>query len=272
MFRGRGSLLGRPVALFVVALSLAACAVARTPGEKTAEDYGATDVPTVVQRPTRTKPPGRGVPVPNSVKNRKGSFEITVTSPSGTALAGVNISYTGAEHGTMRTDAGGVATRTVKPGAYALEVENCGTEIHVTLGGGADLTVVAGQTTRGVISGIAWEPRFQPFSEVRASVPPPWRIGVPFTLKTRVGDRCREGAPATQPVTLDAWQYQTADPVKLFEAPSMRANAKGWLSARFVCHATGNGDVALRDPDVGTRYVSVLGAVTRPQDTTYCVA
>jgi len=223
-----------------------------------------------------TKPPKEGAkphrPTPNSSKNLKGTIAVTVSAPNGDLLPGVTIAFKGPERGTMKTDARGAATRDVKPGAYALDVQTCGDDVYVTLPGGADLTVVAGQTTSGGITGIAWEPRYAPTGEVAATTAPPWHIGAPFTLKARVGDRCRNSAPVKERIELQNWEYEVSDPVQLFAVPSMRTDRKGWLAARFVCNANGDGAVSLLDRRVGTRFVHVLAAVPHPDNATYCVA
>jgi hypothetical protein len=252
-------------------LTLGACAAARVPGEAIGGSYGGSDEPALKSNepstPTTTRRPS-DAPV---VVATKGSLSITIESQSGDKLAGVEIAFRGPQEGVVTTDANGVARRALEPGAYNLDVHECGDGIRVLVGGGADLTIVAGRTTRGVIDGIAWEPRYWPIAEVRAPVAPPWRIDDAFVLKTRVGDRCADSAPVSEAVTLDAWEYEVTSPVRLSRRPSMRSDAHGWLTARFVCDGNGNGDVVLKDPRAGTRYVHVLGAVQPPEGTTYCI-
>lgn len=272
MFRGRGSSVARAAVVCAFAVTLASCAVAREPGESTVDDYGSTNVPALHTKKPTKEPTAPHRPTPNSSKNLKGTITVTVSAPNGDLLAGAVIEFKGPERGTMKTDARGVATRDVKPGSYALDVLPCGDDLYVSLPGGADLTVIAGETTSGGITGNAWEPRFAPTGDVVATTAPPWSIGEPFTLKARVGDRCRDAAPVKDRIELTNWQYEVTDPVQLFAQPSMRTDRKGWLAARFVCNANGDGAVALRDPRVGTRFVHVLAAVPHPENATYCVA
>lgn len=272
---GRGSRVARVVIVAAASLALSACAVAREPGERTGGDYGSSaNPPTLQPRPTKDgagNGSGAGSGNGGAPTARFGKLAVTITSPSGKPLPGAVVAFTGPQNGTIVADASGVARRKLKPGAYVLDVQRCGIEVHVTLGAGADLTVGAGQTTSGTIEVGGWEPRYMPIIEVATPVAPPWRVGEPFTLKTRVGDRCRDDAPPKQAVTIDGWEYVTESPVRLAATPSFRTDGKGWLTARFVCEGAGDGDVAVRDPQIGTRYVPVLGAVPRPDGTTYCV-
>ena len=271
MFTGRGSVPTRAAVVCALAVLVSSCAVAHEPGDRTAEGYG-THVPALdhTKRPKESdKPYVR--PTPNSSKNLTGTITVTVSATNGDPIPGAVVAYKGPERGTMKTDARGTASRNVKPGSYALDVQNCGDNVFITLPQAADLTVVAGTTTRGDIGGNPWEPRFAPNGQVAAFAAPPWSIGIPFTLKARVGDRCYNASPVQRAVTLDGWEYELTDPVQLFKLPSMRTDAKGWLTARFVCNGNGDGEVVLRDPRVGTRYVHILSAVPHPNDGTYCV-
>lgn len=275
MSRGRG-IIARARVGMLLALLLSSCAVARTPGESLGADYGKDAPPPKLtsrvpsqapSRPTGTTPAG-APPVVSGL----GAFELTVTAPNGARLPGVVLAYKGPSTGTVTTDGSGVARAQVKPGSYAIDTRECGTAIKIVLGGGADFTVSAGGVTRGEVGGIGWEPRFQPRVEVATGTKPPWRVGSPFTLKVRVGDECYDSAPVRRSVSIDPYRYETEAPMQLSGTPSMRTDANGWLTARFVCTSPGDGDIAVSDPRIGTRYTSVLGAVAKPAESGYCIS
>jgi hypothetical protein len=276
MIRGRG-IVTKGAALLCAAL-LASCAAAKTPGESLGGSYGdGTGKPTLSSK--KPKPNGggknqgssQGLPASNNAPKQKGTISVTVRAPNGDPLAGVTVAFKGPQDGKIVTDQAGVAEWDVKPGAYALDTEPCGTDVHVTLGGGADLTVAPGTRTTGDVTVGGWEPRFQPIIKVQAPTPPPWRIGKAFKLRTAVGDKCFNSKPVSSSVSVEPWSYETSAPLQLAKTPSMQTDAKGWLVASFACNGVGDGDIALRDPRNGTRYVPVLGAVTRPQGSSYCV-
>lgn len=265
------SLLKNLTVVIACALALSSCAAAKQPGEQIGGSYGnESPLKTKKAKPpkdvTSTKP-AQGVP------KGKGSFSVRVTSPTGIGLSGLFIEYTGPQNGKATTNADGVATATVKPGGYSLNIAECGTTLHIpeNAGGGAALTVAAGSVTEGKITNIGWEPRYQPIGVVRASSPPPWASGSTFTLRTKVGDACNTPTKAvSRSVAVHDWEYTTSRPMKLQGKASMTSDAKGWLSATFLCDGAGDGDIAIRDPSVGTRYVSLLRVVPPPSNSTYC--
>lgn len=270
MFGGRGTVT-RAHALVLAAMLLGSCAVAREPGARVDADYGATPPRATKGAPRGSRTPPTTTSPTTSVPTTPSGFSFAVTAPNGDRLPGVILQYRGSASGRVTTNADGVAAARVKPGSYKIDTVDCGTTTRIVLGGGSDFTVVPGRITRGTIGGIGWEPRFQPRVEVAAPTPPPWRIGEPFLLKVRVGDECAGSAPVRAAVSVEPYEYETTAPMSLASTPSMRTDANGWLTARFVCTARGDGDIALSDPRIGTRYTAVLGAVPRPSESSYCV-
>lgn len=257
----------------LLALLLGACAAATEPGEVIGGvQYGGDKKQKINPRSDKKSTGGTNKTDGGSgTSGGKGSFTVVISAPNGDLLEGVTVKYSGPESGTLISNQKGEVKRTVKAGKYALRVETCSQLIHVlSRGAGANLGVSSGQRTTGEIPDLEWEPRYKPITMVKAAPTPSWNTGKPFTFKTRIGDRCVDDAPISKVVDMSAWQYEVASPIKLDGSPSMTTDAKGWLSARFVCTGPGDGDIALKDPEVGSRYVSLLFALEKQPSTNYC--
>lgn len=229
---------------------------ASKPGEQTG-DQGASYGAAITTPPHGTRPGNSGRPAP---LDATGKIQVTITTPGGTPIAGILVRYRGPSNGSFVSDARGIAAVSVRPGEYGLDVQPCGPLTKVRGEAGADLTVIAGETTRGVIGGVQWEPRYYPIEEATVSPQAPWAVGAPFRVKVRVEDGCTS-EDADRPADLSSWKFVTSGQIELVERPTMRSTAQGWLEARFRCAHSGTGDIVLRDPDDGTRFVHVMAVI-----------
>lgn len=247
----------------VLALTLALGACASQPGEFVGgngdSSYG-SELP--IKKPPSTNKPATPPKGPTGPTATHGAIAITVTSPNGSPIAGVTLIYRGASMGTLVTDAKGVARKSgVKGGSYTVDVDSCGTLVRILGGGGgADFTVVPGRTSAFPIPNIGWEPRYQPVERVQSSPSPPWKDGSTFAITVEVYDMCTNKRAAVI-ANLAPWEFVPSGAIRFAQKPVMKSTSKGSLHATFTCNGVGEGDIVLRDPRDGRRFIHVVGAL-----------
>lgn len=179
-----------------------------------------------------------GQPGQASAKPSDTAFELTIVDSHQRNPARIPVQYSGAATGRVLSDAKGHARITGPAGDYSFQVPvGCTDDILVTFGASGRGRIVEGQVTTGQLR-ADWVHRFAPGPPVFASMGPDWYIGEAVTLRVSIGDRCNDGAKASN-AAFPTYSYRPGPMLKVDGAPALKANADGYAEVRVVCTAKG---------------------------------
>ena len=191
-------------------------------------------------------------------------LRMVLTDPTGAGIAGAYVRYQGeGRKGTFLTNDRGIATGTVKPGVYKIDVPYCGRDVLINGDAGGRISVSQGITLDVPLQPVDWEWRYAPTPSVIPSRDAPWRSGRPVTLGVKILDNCTFDAAPNRTVTTHAWRFTGA-----FEGvqSQVRSDGDGFAHVTVECTGRGDGTVVLYDRRNPSDGVDLIEAISGPED------
>lgn len=203
-------------------------------------------------------------------KATTGSLEIRVLDATdGTPLKGIVVRYRGPQTARASTNAKGISRVSLKPGAYEVEVLECGDTLVVDERVKADATVVAGSVTRGQLTVSYYDRRFKPVNSIETSRPAPWTRNDRVVLGVRIEDSCNHAAIARN-IPVSEFRWRATPTLKVIDTPE-RSDATGFARVTVACVGAGDADLVMYLPGADPPLeVNVIDAMSRPFAGDWC--